>query len=644
MAMVRSMLDNREVNTYAGHVWLVTDGQGLPLAAFEASDGSGTAVVDEQSDLHKQLQEGGTSDRASTNSRQDGVSPDGKYRAEIRDHNLLLIDTSTQAESIVYAEGSPQKGVRGPILWSVDSKKLIVMEEEKGDGREIQLIDSTPDDQLQPKVRKVPYDKPGDRIDIAIPALFDVEAKKRVAIANDLFPNPWDISEVRWSTEPDRFTFLYNQRGHQVVRLISVDSRTGSAEVLLEEKSPTFIDYAHKMFHRYLEDSKELLWMSERDGWCHLYLFDLVTGQLKNQVTRGNWIVRNVEFVDTQKRQIWFSAGGIDPNQDPYYAHLCRVDFDGSNLVQLTRGDGTHRWEFSPERKYFLDTYSRVDMAPVVELRRATDGKLMATLETASAEELLAAGWRWPERFVAKGRDDLTDIYGIIVRPSHFDSNRKYPIIESIYAGPQGAFVPKDFGLLQEFVQLAELGFIVVQIDGMGTSERSKAFHDVCYKNIADAGFPDRKRWLQSAAEKYPEMDLSRIGIFGGSAGGQNALGALLFHGDFYHVAVADCGCHDNRMDKIWWNELWMGWPIDKHYEEQSNAVNAHRLQGELMLVVGELDDNVDPASTLQVVDALIRADKDFELLYMTGLGHGAGGSPYGRRKKWEFFMKHLQP
>ena len=639
----------RSQHTYAGHVWLVTDKQGLPLAAFEAREGSGTAIIDEQSDLHKSLQESSLSeDRANDRplfaNRQEGLSPDGQYRAELRDRNLVLVEVATQKEHSLSTSGNLQKGFRGPILWSSDSKKLLVLEEEKGEGREIQLIDSTPDDQLQPKVRKVAYDKPGDRIDVSIPALFDIDTKQRTPIANELFANPWDISELRWSTQPGHFTFLYNQRGHQIVRLISVDSQTGLAHVVLEEKSPTFIDYAHKMFHRYLDASHEMLWMSERDGWCHLYLIDLDSGEVKNQVTRGQWIVRNVEHVDAEKRQIWFSAGGIDPNQDPYHAHLCRVDFDGSNLVQLTRGNGNHRWEFSPNRKYILDAYSRVDMAPVTELRRADDGTLVSTLETADAKGLLEAGWRWPEPFVAKGRDDVTDIYGIIVRPSGFDPDRKYPVIESIYAGPQGAFVPKDFGLLQEFQQLAELGFIVVQIDGMGTSERSKAFHDVCFKNIADAGFPDRKRWLQAAASKYPQMDLSRVGIYGGSAGGQNALGALLFHGDFYHVAVADCGCHDNRMDKIWWNELWMGWPIDKHYEEQSNAVNAHRLKGELMLVVGELDDNVDPASTLQVVDALIRADKDFELLYMTGMGHGAGGSPYGRRKKWEFFLKHLQP
>jgi dipeptidyl aminopeptidase/acylaminoacyl peptidase len=312
--------------------------------------------------------------------------------------------------------------------------------------------------------------------------------------------------------------------------------------------------------------------------------------------------------------------------------------------VPITQGDGDHEWSFSDDGRWILDRYSRVDLPPVHQLIDAESGKVVLELERAEWSELLAAGWKLPERWVAKGRDGQTDIFGILHRPSHFREDRKYPVVEMIYAGPQGAHVPKGFGLHLAAKQMAELGFIVVQIDGMGTSHRSKAFHDVCWKNLGDAGFPDRRLWMEAAAGKYPQIDLTRVGITGGSAGGQNALGALLFHGDFYDAAVADCGCHDNRMDKIWWNELWMGWPIGEHYAQQSNVVNAHRLAGELMLIVGELDDNVDPASTLQVVDALIAADKNFDLLWMTGRGHGAGGSAYGRRRTWEFFLKHIRP
>jgi len=278
----------------------------------------------------------------------------------------------------------------------------------------------------------------------------------------------------------------------------------------------------------------------------------------------------------------------------------------------------------------------------VTQLRRSEDGKLVADLEKADATALLATGWKTPEAFVAKGRDGVTDIYGVIIKPTNFDPAKKYPVVENIYAGPQSAFVPKNFGPNLGMQAMAELGFVVVQIDGMGTSWRSKAFHDVCAKNIADAGFPDRKLWIKEAAKSRPWMDLTRVGIYGGSAGGQNAMRALIDHHDFYKVAVADCGCHDNRMDKIWWNELWMGWPVGKEYEQSSNAAHAHKMEGKLLLVVGELDENVDPASTMQVAAALQKANKDYELLIVAGAGHGAAESPYGRRKRADFLVRNL--
>jgi dipeptidyl aminopeptidase/acylaminoacyl peptidase len=243
---------------------------------------------------------------------------------------------------------------------------------------------------------------------------------------------------------------------------------------------------------------------------------------------------------------------------------------------------------------------------------------------------------------VAKGRDGETDIHGIIVRPTNFDPDRSYPIIEKIYAGPHGSFVPRSFSGYRKLRKLAELGFVVVQIDGMGTNHRSKKFHDVCWKNLGDSGFPDRFAWIRAAAEQYPYLDLERIGIYGGSAGGQSSVRGLLMYPEFYKVAVADCGCHDNRVDKIWWNEQWMGWPVGPHYAEQSNVTQAHRLTGKLLLIVGETDENVDPASTLQVVDALIKADKDFDLLIIPGQGHGAAETAYGQRRRADFFVRHL--
>jgi dipeptidyl aminopeptidase/acylaminoacyl peptidase len=306
----------------------------------------------------------------------------------------------------------------------------------------------------------------------------------------------------------------------------------------------------------------------------------------------------------------------------------------------LTEVDGTHSVAFSPDQRFLIDTWSRVDLPPVNDLRRTDDGKLVCHLETADDSELRAGGWRAPERFVAKGRDGVTDIYGVIFWPTDFDPAKKYPVLEDIYAGPQDSFVPKEFRLNYRNHRLTERGFIVVQADGMGTSNRSKKFHDVCWKNLADAGFPDRILWIKAAAAQHSAMDLSRVGIYGTSAGGQSALRGMLDHGDFYQACVSDSGCHDNRMDKIWWNEQWMGWPVDESYARNSNVTDAHKLQGKLLLMVGEMDNNVDPASTMQVVNALIKADKDFDLLYMPNTGHGVAGTPYGSRRLVDFFVR----
>lgn len=308
----------------------------------------------------------------------------------------------------------------------------------------------------------------------------------------------------------------------------------------------------------------------------------------------------------------------------------------------LTQGDGTHSWKWSPHNRFLIDTWSRVDNAPQSVLRDAQTGRQVVALEQSDIKPLLATGWSPVERFEAPGRDGKTPMYGVIVRPSNFDATKKYPVIENIYAGPQDFFTPKAFSTLNGMHELAELGFVVVQLDAMGTNWRSRAFHDVCWKNLKDAGFPDRIAWMKAAATTRPWMDLSRVGIYGTSAGGQNALGALLFHGDFYKAAIADSGCHDNRMDKIWWNEQWMGWPVDKSYEDSSNVVHAGNLTGALMLIVGEMDSNVDPASTLQVVNALNKASKDYDLLFVPGAGHGAGGDAYGTRRQRDFFVRHL--
>jgi dipeptidyl aminopeptidase/acylaminoacyl peptidase len=327
--------------------------------------------------------------------------------------------------------------------------------------------------------------------------------------------------------------------------------------------------------------------------------------------------------------------------KDPYLVHYFRINFDGTGLTALTEADANHTLSFSSDQKFYVDTWSRVDQPTVSELRRTEDRKILTALERADVSELTKAGWRAPEVFSAMGRDGKTDIWGIIHRPTNYDPLKKYPVIENIYAGPHSSHVPKTFSAYNQMQALAELGFIVVQIDGMGTSNRSKAFHDVAWKNLGDAGFPDRILWHKAVAAKYRYYDITRVGIYGTSAGGQNSLGALLFHPEFYKVCVSSCGCHDNRMDKIWWNEQWMGWPLGEHYAASSNVDNAHKLQGKLLLILGELDTNVDPASTMQVVNALIKADKVFDFIEIPGAGHTNGGA-YGDQKRYDFFVQHL--
>ncbi|HEX7048883.1 MAG TPA: DPP IV N-terminal domain-containing protein [Longimicrobiales bacterium] len=570
------------------------------------------------------------------------VSPDGKLEAFIRDHNLFVRAVGSEEARQLSFEGAPgDEYVLRSIAWSPDSRKIAAYRVDPAPQRMVYYIESSPDDQLQPKLHSCPYTKPGDELDVQQPVLFDVETGEQIIVDNTLFPNAYNMTRLEWRKDGRAFTFEYNQRGHQVYRVIEVDAETGAARAIISEEPETFFDYSGKKYRYDVDDGREIIWMSERDGWNHLYLIDGETGRVKNQITKGEWVVRGVDYVDEEKRQIWFRAGGMNPDQDPYFVHAYRINFDGTGLVALTEANGNHRVTYSPDMKYYVDTWSRVDLPPISQLRRASDGEVLLELERADASALYATGWRPPEVFVAKGRDGKTDIWGIIVRPMNFDPSKKYPVIESIYAGPHGSFVPKSFSTLTSFQAQAELGFIVVQIDGMGTSNRSKAFHDVAWKNLKDAGFPDRILWHKAVAEKYPWYDITRVGIYGTSAGGQNALGALLFHGDFYDAAVSAAGCHDNRMDKIWWNEQWMGWPLGPQYAASSNVENAYRLQGDLLLVVGELDRNVDPSSTFQVVDALIKANKTFDLLFLPGRDHTSGGE-YGQLKRFDFFVHHL--
>ena len=582
------------------------------------------------------------------------LSPDGKWMAFIDNYNVAIRPFGGEKRTALSTDGSEGNYYDGAsIAWSPDSSKLVAYRVRPGYRRLVHYVASSPEDQLQPEHWAAQYAKPGDQLDLEQPVLFDVRSQKQVAIDSTLFPNPYDLSDMVWRRDSRGFTFEYNQRGHQVYRVIEVDAHSGVARAVISEEPKTFFYYNRsqanlqqgKRYRYDLADGKEVVWMSERDGWNHIYLIDGATGTVKTQITRGAWPVRHVLKIDEEKRQMWFSAGGMDAGKDPYFQHYFRINLDGSGMTRLTTAEANHTVEFSSDMSLFVDHYSRPDLVSVAELHRA-DGSLVATIEKGDITALVKSGWKAPEVFVAKGRDNVTDIWGLVWKPKHFDPSKKYPVVEYIYAGPHGTHTPKSWAASSGMQAQAELGFIVVQMDGMGTSNRSKAFHDVAWQNIKDAGFPDRILWHKAFAAKNPWYDISRVGIYGGSAGGQNAMAALLFHPDFYKVAVSYAGCHDNRMDKIWWNEQWMGWPIGPQYSASSNVDHAHLLQGKLMLMVGELDTNVDPASTMQVVNALVKANKNFDLLVYPGEDHNAGRggqyADYGERKRFDFFVRHL--
>jgi dipeptidyl aminopeptidase/acylaminoacyl peptidase len=580
-------------------------------------------------------------------------SRDGKWEAMIRNYNVFIRavnqpGTPAASWTPLSTDGSEADAyVIQSVVWSPDSRRLAAYRVKPGYKREVHYVTSSPEDQIQPKHWSRLYNKPGDVLETAQPVLFDIATRRQTNVSNALFPNAYTVSGMSWRADSRAVTFEYNQRGHQAFRVVEINAASGAVRAIVNEETPTFFEYSAKLFRLDLADGAETIWMSERDGWNHLYLYNGATGQVKNQVTKGDWVVRGVDRVDTTARQVYFRASGMYPGKNPYFIHQYRINLDGTALVTYTEADANHVVRFSPDNQYYVDTYSRVDLPPVSELRRVSDQKLLLTLDKGDATALLATGWKPPEMFIAKGRDGATDIYGIVIRPTNFDAKKKYPVIENIYAGPHDSFVPQVWGLQVAMRAQAELGFIVSQIDGMGTSNRSKKFHDVAWRNIGDAGFPDRILWHKAVAANYPaNYDISNVGIYGGSAGGQNSMGALLNHPGFYKVAVSYAGCHDNRMDKIWWNEQWMGWPIGAWYDSSSNVVNAAKLQGKLLLVVGELDTNVDPSSTFQVANALIKANKTFDMLVVPGQDHNAGRGgetgPYGERKQWDFFVHHL--
>ena len=570
------------------------------------------------------------------------VSPDGKRQAYIKNDNVYVSDRDGRHERALSNDGTAGNYYSSWLKWSPDGRYVCANKIRPAQKRYVYYVESSPKSQLQPILHQQEYAKPGDELRFKVPCIFNVETGQAVIPSTELFDRQYDLYGPEWKEDGKAVTFEYNERGHKIYRVLELDAETGKVRTLVEESSPTFVNYS-RMFRHILKGGKEMIWMSERDNWNHLYMIDMEKGKVIRQITKGDWVVRRVLKVDEDNQVIYFTASGVNPKEDPYHVHYYKINMDGKEMTCLTPEEGNHSAVFNEDYTLWIDKYSTAEQAPVTVLRTAqgekTEGR---TLAQADLSKIKSAGWTAPEIFTAPGRDGVTPMWGIIQRPTNFDPQKKYPVIEYIYSGPGDAYTPKSFLSYNGYTTaLAELGFIVVQLDAMGTSYRGKKFEEVCYKNLKDAGFPDRIQWIKAAAEKYPYMDSTRVGIYGCSAGGQEALAAVLFHPEFYKASYSSCGCHDNRMDKIWWNEQWMGYPVDSSYIACSNVENAHRLTRPLMLVVGEMDDNVDPASTMQVVDALIKANKDFELVVLPGVRHSMGES-YGEHKRFDFFVKEL--
>lgn len=634
----------------------------LPFQEFEFAEGNSAIQFDAGNSRWTCKLADYTCEKNELKPEQPGESPDHRWLAFVRDHNLWLRllgtgqevqltrdgvkgdDYATPLPSLATMVRQGTEDVRQPaaVFWSPDSTRLVTYRMDSRNAARFTSLQFVPSQGLRPRAYTYVYPLPGENLAQAAPIIFDVLTGKRTDV--DFPPLQMFFQDgpgFRWAKDSRRFYFQFHQRAYREARLIEADAATGKTRVVIDEKSNTYVD-PDTTFSDPVDDGAQWLWTSQRDGWNHIYLYDGKTGQLIRQVTRGPWVVRRIIHVDEKARVVYFLASGRETGEDPYQTHLYRINLDGSGLRRLTPEDADHEVAISEDGQFFVDNYSRPDLAPVSVLRRSSDGQVLP-LEKSDITRLLQTGWKFPERFHGKGRDGKTDIYGLIWRPSNFDPTRKYPVIEQIYTGPQGCFVPKTFAAYRSPAQsTAELGFIVVMIDGMGTSCRSRAFHEVSYHNLGDGGIPDHISVLRQMAERYPYMDLTRVGLYGQSAGGYDAAHAMLTHPDFYRVGVSISGNHDHRLDKAWWNELWMGYPVGKNYEEQSNVTLAGNLQGHLLLIHGDIDDNVHPVETMRFVDALIRANKNFDMLIVPNQGHGERGNVYITRRRWDYFVRYL--
>jgi dipeptidyl-peptidase 4 len=600
----------------------------------------------------------------STSAREyESVSPDGRWAAYVRDHNLFLRDTSTgttvqltgdgvagwdyatplpSLRTLVAQQTSDPKE-RPAVFWSPDSSKFVTYRIDSRNAGRFTSLQFVPPNQLRPKAFTVVYPLPGEVLPKAEPIIFDVLAGKRTEVKTP----PLDIAFqggpfFDWFPDSEHFHYEAEKRGWKELELREVDAETGEQRVLIGESAKTYVDPGETDF-RFLDNDSQILMTSERDGWNHLYLYNAKTGALKRQLTRGDWVVREIVSVDDQARKVYFLAGGREKGEDPYLTHLYSVGLDGTGLQLLTPDHANHTVSMSPDNAYFVDDFSRVDLPGGSVLRRADNGSKVRDLEQADVSGLKSMGFKFPEPFEGRATDGTTDLYGLIWKPTNFDPSKKYPIVEQVYTGPQGFFVPKTLGSAMRLQSMAELGFIVVMVDGRGTTGRSRAFHEFSYHNLGGS-FADHVAMIKQMAAKNPYMDITRVGIYGTSAGGYGAAHAFLLFPDFYKVCESISGDHDARLDKAWWNELYQGYPVGKDYAEQSNVALAGRLKGHLLLVHGDIDDNVHPVETMRLVDALMSANKSFDMLLVPNMHHGESGvhAHYLVRRRWDYFVRYL--
>jgi dienelactone hydrolase len=597
-------------------------------------------------------------------------SPDGKRTAFVREHNLWVRDVATKKETQLTSDGIKDfayatnnagwtKSDRPIVLWSPDSKKLATFQHDGRQVGEMFLVDTRVG---HPNLQAWKYPLPGDEhIFMLHRVIIDVEAATVVRLKMD--PDPHrstlcdhivcrggDWADVQWSPDSTRLAFVSTSRDHRHEQLFVTDAASGGVRKVLEEKVDTFFESGNgRVNWRVLFPSNEVIWFSERDNWGQLYLYDLQSGQLKHQITTGEGNVTQLLRIDEKVRELVFQAVGKESGRDPYFTHLYRIGMDGKNLTLLTPEDATHDISLAESGRFFVDSYSTPTTPPVAVLRDAS-GELVLTLERADISKLTAAGWKPPVPIVVKARDGQTDLYGLMYQPANLDESAKYPIINRVYPGPQtGSVGSRSFSASRsDSHALAALGFVVVEIDGMGTPWRSKTFHEAYYGNMADNTIPDQVAGMKQLAQRHPWIDLTRVGVWGHSGGGYATASAMFMYPDFFKVGISESGNHDNRVYEDDWAEKWTGLlkknpDGTSNYDSQATQTMAKNLKGKLLLAHGTMDSNVPPNNTLLVVDALIKANKDFDLLMIPNAAHSFGSAGnYMMRRRWDYFVKHL--